>query len=126
MSTQALIIGGTTGMGKATAELLVKEGTEVIIIGREGNNLTQAEQELSQLGKVKTIALDLSKPEEVKAFTSKLPDIAPQLKYVLNAAGFFSPKPFIEHEEADYEEIPKDPAADAPDGGRKQHKPDQE
>ena len=34
MNTQALIIGGTSGMGKATAELLLKDGVEVIIIGK--------------------------------------------------------------------------------------------
>ena len=37
--SQALIVGGTSGMGKATAQLLLQKGIEVIILGREDKNL---------------------------------------------------------------------------------------
>lgn len=103
MNTQALIIGGTSGMGKATAELLVKEGIETIILGRNDSNLANAERELSRVGSVKTVSLDLTDSDAVKTFAASLKDIAPNLKYVVNAAGYFSPKPFLEHEEADYD-----------------------
>lgn len=102
MTKQALIIGGTTGMGKATAELLLKENIEVIIVGRPNKNLTHAEEELSKLGRVKTIALDLSDLSSVQNFTNSLKETVPNLKYLLNAAGYFSPKPFLEHTENDY------------------------
>lgn len=103
MNTQALIIGGTSGMGKATAELLVKDGHEVIILGRKDNKLRETEAELSAFGKVRAVSIDLSDSEAVVNFTSSLVGLTPNLKYVLNAAGFFSPKPFLEHEEADYD-----------------------
>ncbi len=103
MNTQALIIGGTSGMGKATAELLVKDGHEVIILGRKDNKLRQTEAELSAYGKVRAVSIDLSDSEAVGNFASSLEGLTPNLKYVLNAAGFFSPKPFLEHAENDYD-----------------------
>jgi len=103
MNNQALIIGGTTGMGRATAELLVKDGVEVILIGRDTPNLTKAENELSSLGIAKAVALDLNDVVAVNDFSSKLEEVAPNLKYIVNAAGYFSPKPFLEQTGAEYD-----------------------
>ncbi len=103
MNNQALIIGGTTGMGRATAELLVKDGVEVILIGRDTPNLTKAENDLSSLGIAKAVALDLNDVVAVNDFSSKLEEVAPNLKYIVNAAGYFSPKPFLEQTGAEYD-----------------------
>lgn len=103
MANQALIVGGTTGMGKSTAALLLKDGIEVNIIGRPGKNLDQAVAELSALGTVKGVALDLSDFASVTQFAGTLSQAYPNLKYLVNAAGYFSPKLFLEHSEADYD-----------------------
>lgn len=103
MKDQALIVGGTTGMGKETAKLLLKDGVEVIIMGRSGKNFEEANQELSELGTLKGIALDLADFDAVKDFSKTLKNNYPQLKYLVNAAGYFSPKSFLEHSEEDYE-----------------------
>jgi NAD(P)-dependent dehydrogenase (short-subunit alcohol dehydrogenase family) len=102
MKHQALIIGGTTGMGKATAELLLKDNLEVLIVARNKENLETSNTALSSLGNVKTVQLDLNNMEAVKAFTSNLATLVPNLKHVVNAAGYFSPKSFLEHTEEDY------------------------
>jgi NAD(P)-dependent dehydrogenase (short-subunit alcohol dehydrogenase family) len=103
MIQQALIVGGTTGMGKATAQLLLKKGIEVTLIGRADKSLDTAQVELSPFGKVKTVPLDLFDLEAVKAFSETLATEMPNLKYLLNSAGYFSPKSFLEHTEADYD-----------------------
>lgn len=103
MNQQALIIGGTTGMGKATAERLLKQGIEVVIVGRPDKNLLEAEAELSALGNIRTIGVDLSKIDEVTKFASALKIETPHLKYLVNAAGYFSPKAFLDHSENDYD-----------------------
>lgn len=103
MKNQALIVGGTTGMGKATAELLLKEGIEVIVVGRPDKNLDKTKESLSSLGEVRTVAVDLSNFSSVQEFANSLKEIAPNLKYLLNSAGYFSPKPFLEHSEQDYD-----------------------
>jgi NAD(P)-dependent dehydrogenase (short-subunit alcohol dehydrogenase family) len=103
MKKQALIIGGTTGMGRATAERLLKEDIEVTIIGRPGKNLEKAEIELAAVGPIKTVALDLFNLTEVQEFSIGLNKRFVNLKYLVNAAGYFSPKPFLEHTETDYD-----------------------
>jgi NAD(P)-dependent dehydrogenase (short-subunit alcohol dehydrogenase family) len=100
---QALIVGGTTGMGKATAQLLLQQGIEVIIVGRADKNLEAAQKELSTFGSVKTVALNLFDMQAVKAFSEKVATEYPSLKYLVNSAGYFSPKAFLEHLEADYD-----------------------
>jgi NAD(P)-dependent dehydrogenase (short-subunit alcohol dehydrogenase family) len=101
--SQALIVGGTTGMGKATAQLLLQQGIEVIIVGRADKNLEIAKKELSTFGSVKTVALNLFDMQAVKAFSEKVVTEFPNIKYLVNSAGYFSPKPFLEHAEADYD-----------------------
>ncbi len=103
MTKQAIIVGGTTGMGRSTAELLLKDGNEVIIIGRPDKQLDQTIKELSKLGSVKGVELDLSDFEKVNDFSKTISSLYPNLKYLVNAAGYFSPKPFLEHQEEDYE-----------------------
>lgn len=103
MTEQALIIGGTTGIGKATAKLLLNDGKEVIILGRPNKNLEDVQEELSPEGKVYTEAVDLTDFSEVQLFADRLEDEYPALKQVVSAAGYFSPKPFLDHKEEDYD-----------------------
>ncbi|MEJ5103997.1 SDR family NAD(P)-dependent oxidoreductase [Chryseobacterium sp. MYb328] len=100
---QALIVGGSTGMGKATAERLLEQGVEVAIIARGGDNLDEVAKELSVKGSVKVYPVDLSKLEEVRKFTTILATELPNLEYLVNAAGYFKPKSFLEHTEEDYD-----------------------
>ena len=100
---QALIIGGSTGMGRATAELLLAEGHEVAIVARNTPNLAAVEKELGAQGTVRVYGVDLANIDEVRAFNARLAQELPALKYLVNAAGYFKPKAFLEHTEADYD-----------------------
>jgi NAD(P)-dependent dehydrogenase (short-subunit alcohol dehydrogenase family) len=100
---QALIIGGSTGMGRATAELLLAQGHEVAIVARQTPNLAEVARALAPQGTVRVYALDLADWEAVRAFGQTLAHELPQLKYLVNAAGYFKPKAFLDHEEADYD-----------------------
>jgi NAD(P)-dependent dehydrogenase (short-subunit alcohol dehydrogenase family) len=101
--SQALIVGGTTGMGKATAQLLLQQGIEVIIVGRAGKNLELVQKELSTFGSLQAVDLNLFDREAVNVFSENVATRFPDLKYLVNAAGYFSPKAFLEHTEADYD-----------------------
>lgn len=103
MKSQALILGGTTGMGKATAALLLQQGIEVIIVGRADKNLETTRKELESLGNIRTVGVDLLNETGVENFASSLQALIPNLKYLVNAAGYFSPKPFLEHTRQDYD-----------------------
>lgn len=101
---QALIVGGSTGIGKATAALLVAKGIEVTLIGRNTNVLEQAKDELENNGaSVKTIALDLANHPALDAFIGTMDVVLPNLKYLVNSAGHFLPKPFLDHTAKDYD-----------------------
>jgi NAD(P)-dependent dehydrogenase (short-subunit alcohol dehydrogenase family) len=64
----AIISGGTTGIGRAIAVLLASEGANVFICGRDPNHLADALERIDEVGKGEGIALDLAKPEGVAEF----------------------------------------------------------
>ncbi len=90
-------------MGKTTAEILLKQGIEVTIVGRNTPNLNETKEELANIGSVKVYGLDLANLEEVRTFCEKITSDLPDLKYLVNAAGYFKPRAFLEHTEEDYD-----------------------
>lgn len=69
----ALITGGTTGIGLATAKLFQKEGAQVIVTGRSAGALAEAQQELGP--KARVVQSDTSKLEDI---TKLVADIGAQ------------------------------------------------
>ncbi|MGB2691511.1 MAG: SDR family oxidoreductase [Thermodesulfobacteriota bacterium] len=64
----ALITGGGTGVGKATALLFAKEGAKVIITGRRGQVLKEAVDEIRAEGlNIDYFVSDISNEEECKS-----------------------------------------------------------
>ena len=61
----AFITGGSKGIGKAIAIAFLKEGSTVIICGRDGKNLQSTCEELSQYGKIEYIKADISRRRDV-------------------------------------------------------------
>ncbi|WBS74087.1 SDR family NAD(P)-dependent oxidoreductase [Elizabethkingia meningoseptica] len=101
---QALIVGGSTGIGKATAEILIGRGIEVALVGRSVDSLTKAKEELeAKGGKVKIYSIDLSDMKAVAEFNSNLHMKLPNLKYLVNSAGHYTPISFLDHTEKDYD-----------------------
>jgi NAD(P)-dependent dehydrogenase (short-subunit alcohol dehydrogenase family) len=98
----AIIVGGSTGMGKAVARELLEGGASVMIVGRREDRLAAASKELSALGTVDTERADITKKGELAALLEKI-DTRYPADLLVNAAGIFVPKPFLEHTEADYD-----------------------
>jgi len=99
----ALVVGGSSGMGLATAKLLVREGVEVLIVGRNQAKLERALAELTAIGKASFIRADLYQQEGLKLLLDFINVESNKVSYLVNAAGYFSPKPFVEHTLDDYE-----------------------
>jgi len=102
-SGAALIIGGSSGMGLATARRLIKENIPVIIVGRNEEKLANVNEELSLLGKVTIIQADLYSQEGINKIVDFIQLPETKIGYLINAAGYFSPKAFIDHNMADYD-----------------------
>lgn len=65
--TDAMIIGGGSGMGRALARTLLAEGMDVTIVGRSAERLAAAGAELERPGhgQIRTVAADIGREEEV-------------------------------------------------------------
>ncbi len=59
----ALITGGTTGIGLATAKLFIEQGAQVIVTGRNPETLSAAEGELA--GKAQVVRSDVSSLDDI-------------------------------------------------------------
>jgi len=99
----ALIVGGSSGIGLATAQLLVKHSIHTVIVGNSPEKLQSAKQALSALGPVDVLQANLYHPEGVQRIVSLARDHVRHIKYLVNAAGYFNPKPFVDHTPEDYD-----------------------
>lgn len=91
----ALIIGGTSGMGRSIAQLLANEGASVHIVGR---NIAK----FPDTSNVHKHQIDITDVNEVDGLIETIGNMK-RLDYLVNASGIFGPKPFLEHTRADYD-----------------------
>lgn len=106
-SNIALIIGGSSGMGLATAKQLVTQGVSLIILGNNSKKLDAAKAELTATITndtfVETLQANLYEQKDVNRVIQTLNAEERHIKYLVNAAGYFNPKSFLEHELEDYD-----------------------
>jgi NADP-dependent 3-hydroxy acid dehydrogenase YdfG len=65
---KAVITGGTTGIGRATAVLLASQGVEIFTCGRDEQHLKDGLERINQVGKGDGISVDLATREGVDRF----------------------------------------------------------
>jgi NAD(P)-dependent dehydrogenase (short-subunit alcohol dehydrogenase family) len=100
---EGLVIGGTSGMGKAVAQRILQGGGKVTIVGRKKGKVESAAKALAQYGEVQGVQLDVADRQAVRDFVIHLERESRKIDCLLNAAGVFSPKPFLEHGEEDFD-----------------------
>lgn len=84
----ALITGGGTGVGKATAMLFAKEGAKVIITGRREQALQEAANEAKeQNSDIEYLVSDISKEEDCKAAVDYAMNKFGRIDILFNNAG---------------------------------------
>lgn len=99
----ALIVGGSSGMGKETARRLIRRGVEPIILSHNQARLKEASSELEVEGTVQTVDVNLYDEAQVDNFIDRIKQEERHIKYLVNAAWAFKPTPFMEHTKADYD-----------------------
>lgn len=102
-SKTALIIGGTSGIGFETAKQLVTQGIDTIIVGNKADKLNTAVAQLSSLGHVSGFQANLYDAEDLARLLKMIDATDHHIAHLVNAAGYFNPKPFLEHQVSDYD-----------------------
>ena len=84
-----LVTGGTRGIGRAIAEMLLDEGALVVVCGRWPDSVSRAVSEMAAKwpGKVKGKAADVSEHEQVRALFEFVDREAGGLDVLINNAG---------------------------------------
>jgi len=103
--TLSLIVGGSSGMGRATAARLLAEGRTVALVGRDAGKLAAAADALRPAGggTVETIVADIAEPTGRDALVARVDAEDRHVDRFVAAAGTFAPKPFLDHGQADYD-----------------------
>jgi 3-oxoacyl-[acyl-carrier protein] reductase/bacilysin biosynthesis oxidoreductase BacG len=95
----ALVTGGSSGIGLATAQRLLVEGAKVAIVGRDTDKLENAAQKLRESSgvaakDVMTFAGDVSKPTDVERMVAAAVSACGSLDIVVSNAGTRLPGDF--------------------------------
>jgi NAD(P)-dependent dehydrogenase (short-subunit alcohol dehydrogenase family) len=100
---QTLIIGGSSGIGLNAAKLLVDGGGAVTLVGRNKEKLERSGESLGAPDRVSTFQSDLNNNEDVTSLIEHIAEDMKDVHNLINSAGVFSPKSFVEHTGEDYD-----------------------
>ena len=90
-----LVTGGSSGIGREVARILLQNGAHVILLGRRPQLLHQLAQVLSNKGSISVYPCDLERPAEVKSvFLRALEEVQGNLNGIVNSAGVIHSKDF--------------------------------
>lgn len=98
-----LVVGGTSGMGLEAARMVLEQGGKAVVVGHRADKAEEASQALAPLGEVHALTADLSSDAGVNALIQRLDAEHKDIDLLVNAAGVFFPKSFLEHTPADYD-----------------------
>ena len=96
-------------MGLQTARMLLAEGRTVRIVGRNAEGLASAQEDLEgglpsgSAARVETAICDLADHGAVAEMVQHIDQEPRHIDQLVNAAGVFAPKPFLEHGGPDYD-----------------------
>ncbi len=104
MSTQtktALITGGSSGIGFDVARAFLAKDVNVVINGRDADKLQVAAEKLNNPQKVAVVPGDIRKPKTGEAMVRVAVERFGSVDVLVNNAGTFGAKPFVDVTEAD-------------------------
>lgn len=96
-----LVIGGTSGIGLAVARAVFDSGGRATVVGSRADKAARAAEALGGAGRA--LAMDVSSDQGIAELQGLIAGAPQPFDLLVNAAGIFNPKPFIEHTLADYD-----------------------
>jgi 3-oxoacyl-[acyl-carrier protein] reductase len=100
----ALVTASSSGLGKASAKALAREGANVVINGRDEDRLEEAREEIEEIATGEIVAKpgDLTDPEDLTALVETTVEEFGGLDHLVTSAGGPPSGPFLDTEEEDW------------------------
>lgn len=96
-----IVTGASTGIGRNIASLFLEKGWNVVMNSSNQQNLDNAYKAFGQGKNAVMVVGDVSDPQTGKKLVQAAIDNFGQVDALVNNAGVFSPKPFLESDEQD-------------------------
>src|SRR5689334_4154193 len=101
---KVVVVGGSAGMGRQAALDVIDRGGSAVIIGRSKGRVDDTVAELTNRGgEAWGITAELTDREAVADVRRALSEHHGDATLLVNAAGFFIPKPFLEYNQQAYD-----------------------
>jgi NAD(P)-dependent dehydrogenase (short-subunit alcohol dehydrogenase family) len=101
---KVIVIGGSAGMGRQVAVDVVEHGGSAVIVGRSKDRVDDVVAELtSRGGQAWGIGAELTDRTAVSELQNVLDEQHRDATLLVNAAGFFIPRPFLEYDPQFYD-----------------------
>jgi NAD(P)-dependent dehydrogenase (short-subunit alcohol dehydrogenase family) len=98
-----VVVGGSAGMGRQAALDVIDRGGSAVIIGRSKDRVDDTVAELDRGGRAWGIAAELTDRSAVTDVQRALSEHHGDATLMVNAAGFFIPKPFLDYDAEFYD-----------------------
>ncbi|MBV8889740.1 MAG: SDR family oxidoreductase [Alphaproteobacteria bacterium] len=92
-----IVTGGASGIGRATALLLAREGARVTIGDIDAEGARSVVAEAAAGGRLDFLPLDLTQNESIAEFAARAQERAGEVHGLVNAAGWDAIQPFLEN-----------------------------
>ena len=100
LNRRLLVLGGTSGIGLGVARQVVRGGGTAVLVGLRAEKAAAAPAATGAPDKVEAFAHDLA---DRQALPRLLDRLRGPFDLMVNAAGVFAPKSFLDHTPADYD-----------------------
>ena len=98
-----IVIGGSAGMGRQAAIDVVQGGGSAVVVGRDSERVADTVSTLSSVGKAWGLTSELTERSAVAVLQQQLAEEHADATLMVNAAGFFIPKPFLDYDAQSYD-----------------------
>jgi NAD(P)-dependent dehydrogenase (short-subunit alcohol dehydrogenase family) len=101
----AVVVGGTSGLGRSIARRLGEAGADVVATGRRLELVEQVRREIEQLGRrTMAVTVDVLSRSSVEQLHRTIADALGPIDVLVNAAGVIARRPLAEVSEADWQQ----------------------
>lgn len=100
-----LVTGGSSGIGLATAQRFLEEGSRVHLCGLEAGEVDEARAVLATLGEVTATVCDVSSEADVARLVADATAALGRIEILVNNAGTASKAPFLELAVAEWDRV---------------------